>query len=160
MNDKDELKKMLVELNAKKKCIAELAKEEEDFDAAYKSSYEYLQSARLIAKINAVSREVDILSTNIRERALRLSAYTDYADRKPVDGVEIKHFENIVTITDNDAAKKWFADNAPDALEIKKSVANKILPHLSFPWCSKYSEYRAQISGDLSVYDEQEETIF
>lgn len=99
------------------------------------------------AELVKISEAEEQLVRLAKELALEVSAETDYDDRKPVGGIEIKKF-TVVEITDLKEAKIWAAENAPDLLTLNSTFQNAV-SKLSLPFTNKKVEYRAQISSKL-----------
>lgn len=96
------------------------------------------------------------LRSEIKELALSLSALSHFEKRKPAEGVEIKQFETV-EIIDEQQAKVWLATNAPSCLSLKKSDVDKVLKVVQTGFSKLNIEYRAQIATDLSGYLPKEE---
>jgi hypothetical protein len=150
--DKEKLETLLTELNKKRNYVTLVTRNALNAEEDYKNTEEYQRYDKLKNEAKEAQGEADKLAIEIRELAVELSQATDYQDRKPAIGVEVKRYEEI-TITDSKSAKVWLSANIPSALEIKKSVFEKVIKHMEFDWVTKTEEYRAQISSDLSVYD-------
>lgn len=124
-------------------------------EALKKTPEYYIVQADQIELKNLQEQQTE-LQNAVKELAYDLSKVTDFEDRKPATGVEIKRFETV-EITDEQQAKVWLATNAPTCLSIKKSDTDKVLKVVQTGFSKLNIEYRAQIASDLSAYLDKEE---
>ena len=105
----------------------------------------------IAAEINNLKQAETLYKDNITKDALFLSELSEYEDRKPASGVQIKEFTTI-EILDEKKAKVWASENAPDTISISKAKFNKIAKVLNLDFVEIGTEYRAQVASDLSNY--------
>lgn len=145
----------LKELNAKRNELLLMDAEVYDAQKELEQSKPFIALQERQEKLKILRARVDGMAGGIRDRvetAFRLSA--EPRDTKPHDGIQLKKFQ-IVTITDEGAAKKWAAENAPGCIAIKKAPFNKVAKALgSLEFVDITTEYRAQIASDLSMYED------
>ena len=152
--DKEIEQYLKLELKDLAKIRSDITKTEEDLLCAQELLEDRIEYKEVLAckeELKAYAKIQETLEENIRSDAVMLSAFTNYEDRKPVSCVEVKEF-TIVNITDERIAKIWAAQNAPDALSIKKAPFNKIAKVMNLDFVDKSTEYRAQVSSNLSEY--------
>ncbi len=144
----------LKELNAKRNELLRMDAEVYDAQKELEKSEPFVALQARKAKLQILQARVDGMAGGIRDRVeteFRLSA--EPRDTKPYDGIQLKKF-TIVTITDEQAAKEWVAENAPGCIAIKKAPFNKVAKALgSLEFVDITTEYRAQIASDLSMYE-------
>ena len=155
LSEDEEIEQYLkLELKDLAKIRNDIIKTKEDLVYAQELLEERIEYKEVLAckeELKAYAEIQETLEENIRSDAVMLSAFTNYEDRKPVSCVEVKEF-TIVNITDERIAKIWVAQNAPDALSIKKAPFNKIAKVMNLDFVDKSKEYRAQVSSNLSEY--------
>jgi len=150
--------KMLEELKSKLKELAELRrdiKNQEEYIAERKAEYEatpayqsYKKATEAKADLTKQADEVKRVCINIGQLA---SAQTNWENRKPVSGVEVKRFSTFV-LKDETAAKDWATKNKPSVLTLDMTELKKAVKELELPWFAIEDDYRAQIDSDLSQY--------
>ena len=147
----------LKELNAKRNELLLMDAEVYDAQKELEKSEPFVALQARKAELQILRARVDGMAGGIKDRvetAFRLSV--EPRDTKPYDGIQLKKF-TTVTITDEQAAKEWVAENAPGCISIKKAPFNKVAKALgSLEFVDITTEYRAQIASDLSMYEEIE----
>jgi len=136
----------------------QLERRKDDLDnaqAKLDATPEYAEVQELLAGINALKQQEENLKAYISADGLRLSELSNYEDRKPISGVQVKEF-STVEILDENKAKKWAGENAPDVLSISASKFNKVAKVLTLDFVKLGTEYKAQVASDLSEYLDDE----
>ena len=109
---------------------------------------QYLKTLReQIAQINEELADVED-----RARKAAVLAYQDSGERKPLPGSEVKMYATV-TITDERAALKWAAENAPATVKLDTTKFNAAVKLLDLPFITKGEEPRGTIASDLSVIE-------
>lgn len=132
--------------------IAKVKAEIKYRQAVLEQSQEYkdLQARKDVLRI--LESSMDTVIGGIKEYEEKEFSLTGKKNTKPIEGVQIKKF-SVVRILDEKKAIKWAGDNAPSVLSLKKAPFNKIAKAMELEFVEIYSEYRAQIASDLSMYE-------
>lgn len=144
--------------------LAELEKEISDKQlsktiatATLQKCPEYCILQAIETELKDLQHRVSTYRESIKDIVWQAAFEEKFADRKPVDGVEIKQFD-VVDILDEKKAKAWASINMPNALTLKTSELNKVLKGgLEVDWAKVEPEYRVQLATDLRQYLPKEE---
>lgn len=150
----EKLRKLWKLRNEKANVIMKLRVNED----VYMSTPAYEQAQKYEQEAIDMGNEIKKLEDDIRQEALMISQTSNFEIRHPIDGVEIKKFL-LITIKPNQeqTAKIWLAQNAPDLLTINNSKFTKAVENLQLPWIDKSDDYRGQIATDLSKYADEDQ---
>lgn len=153
---KDDLKSFMRKLAILEDQIGSKLEHKKIADEALKKTPEYYIVLANEVELKSLQQEEAELKSDLKHLFLSLAFEAEFADKKPIDGVEIKKFDTV-EILDEQAAKIWLATNAPDCLSIKKSETDKVLKVVKTGFSKVGFEYRVQIASDLSKYLPKEE---
>ncbi len=133
---------------------AEIMKEmEKTLQTSLEQTSEYTHLQQLKDKIKALNVAINYQEDEIKEHEEKEFSLTGKKNTHPIEGVQIKKF-SVVRILNEKKAIKWAGDNAPSVLSLKKAPFNKVAKALDgLKFVEIYSEYRAQIASDLSMYE-------
>ncbi len=147
----------LKELNAKRNELLRMDAEVYDAQKELEKSEPFVALQARKAELQILRARVDGLAGGIKDRVeTEFRLFAKPRDTKPYEGIQLKKF-TVVTITDEQAAKEWVAENAPSCIAIKKAPFNKVAKALgSLEFVDITTEYRAQIASDLSMYEKIE----
>ena len=149
---------MLDELKLKLKELAELRRDiqmSNEYIAERKAEYEateaYISYKKASeAKAELIKQETE-LSEVIKSLVLETSKQTNWENRAPILGINIKKFSTFI-LKDETAAKDWATKNKPSVLTLNMTELKKAVKELELPWFTLEDEYKAQIDSDLSQY--------
>ena len=128
--------------------------------ATEKTLQEALEQTEEYRKLQEFKSLTKIMADEVErvEELIRSIAYEQFVsdqNKNPCDGIKIKEFSTI-TITDENAAKRWATENAPSIVTLNKSKFNSAVKALELPFVEKGIEYKVQIASDLSIYENPE----
>lgn len=149
----------LKELANKRVALAEYKASVKDAEAELQQSRPFVHLQNMKDHLKGLQDEVDTLSGQIKHEAETEFVRTGLENDKPHEGIQIKKFQQV-RILDERAAKEWAGTHAPNTLNFKKSAFNKVVKALgSLDFVEIYSEWRAQIASDLSMYEGEQDEI-
>ncbi len=149
---------ILAELKLKLKVLAELRQDiqiSNEYLAECKAEYEATEAYKRYknaaeTKAELVKRETE-LSEVIKSLGLEACKQTNWENRAPILGINVKKFSNFI-LKDETAAKDWATKNKPSVLNLNMTELKKAVKELELPWFTLEDEYKAQIDSDLSQY--------
>lgn len=100
-----------------------------------------------MAQINA-----ELADLEVRARDAAVLVYQESGERKPLPGAEVKMY-STVKITDERAALKWAAENAPATLKLDTTKFNAAVRLLDLPFIELGEEPRGTIASNLPNQD-------
>lgn len=149
---------MLNELKLKLKELAELRYDiqmSDEYIAERQAEYEATEAYKSYkkareAKAELTKQETELQNT-IKSLGWEASKQTNWENRKPIEGINVKKFSTF-TLKDETAAKDWATKNKPSVLTLNMTELKKAVKELELPWFTLEDEYKAQIDSDLSQY--------
>lgn len=153
-----EIKDKLKELAHTRWLLGHRKQELSEAQEALEETPQFAEVTDLVNEINTYNQAEANLKADIGVASIRLSELSEYEDRKPVSGVQIKEFTTI-EILDEKKAKVWAADNAPDTLTLSASKFNKVAKVLNLDFVEIGKEYKAQVASDLSEYLDEDTSL-
>jgi len=148
-------KNELEKIANRRKIISELEDALEVGWELVEATPDYKSWQKLKEKVDGFKEELRENESAFKEQAVKEYVQYGMENPKPIDGLQIKKFK-IVHILDEETAKEWASENAPQVLSLKKAQFNKIAKVLDLDFVQINDEYRAQIASDLSMYEEKE----
>ncbi len=149
---------MLDELKLKLKELAELRRDiqmSNEYIAERKAEYEATEAYKSYKKATEAKAELVKQETELNEviKSLGLEAckQTNWENRTPVLGINVKKFSTFI-LKDETSAKDWATKNKPSVLTLNMTELKKAVKELELPWFTLEDEYKAQIDSDLSQY--------
>jgi hypothetical protein len=142
----------LKELAHKRIEIAEYKARVKDAETQLQQYQPFIHLQNMKEHLKKMEDEASNLTGQIKNEVETEFVRTGLENNKPYEGIQIKKFQQV-RILDEVLAKEWAADNAPQVLKIQIAPFNKIAKVLELDFVEIYSEWRAQIASDLSMYE-------
>jgi hypothetical protein len=153
--EKMKMENKLKELAQQKIAIAEYKAKVKDAETTLQQYQPFIHLQNMKDHLKEIEKEMDSLVGQIKNEIEKEFVHTGLENTKPYEGIHIKKYQQV-RILDEVEAKEWAAENAPQTLTLKKAPFNKIAKVLELDFVEVYSEWRATIASDLSMYEELE----